>query len=72
MIPPAGGGFEEWRVWIIREMERLANAVEVIDRRSDGHDVSLAIINTKAAILGLLGGALVTAIAQWLFRTVAK
>jgi hypothetical protein len=64
--------FIEWRRHIISELERLARLGEDHNRWLIRHDVELALVKAKAALLGLAAGTVVTLIAQYLYHQMTK
>jgi len=55
-------GWKEWSKYVLKELERLNECYEKLDKKIDKITIDVSTLKTKAAVIGAVSGGLLSAI----------
>lgn len=57
-MPNDSNGFDVWKNHILKELERLSDSQENMNKQMERLSVDLAMLRVKASVWGIMGGAI--------------
>ena len=71
-MPPDNDSWDEWRIYILKELKRQAEQNKQVIHKLDEVKTDIATLKVKAGVWGLIGGMIpvVVILGIWLLKTI--